>query len=88
MFDKHTDVIITSDFSAKAEEILYYLCILGTNTQLPWKSLDTALQLFPHPIQKVTLIIILDKHTWYLKKYFLIYFTAKNAKKSSDPCCP
>lgn len=33
MFDKHTDVIITSDFSAKAEEILYPLCNAGTNTQ-------------------------------------------------------
>lgn len=33
MFDKHTDVIITSDFSAKAEEILYSLCNAATNTK-------------------------------------------------------
>lgn len=56
MFDKHTDVIITSDFSAKAEEILYPLCNAGTNTQQLWYSLDTALQLFAHPIQKITLL--------------------------------
>lgn len=33
MFDKHTDVVITSDFSAKPEEILYSLCNAGTDTQ-------------------------------------------------------